>query len=253
MSSGWLPAGQDEETTTDLHHSMHEALDASNSDHVPLSNRLADDCSHCLPAFSASHPLLGQSTLPSRTRTWTSSSSYKSYKTLLHQSAQSTDPPDKLILSCSEAQRLQMAFQAKALEAIAVGNLAPGIELELIAALDLETIMWSQFPVPWRGSGEHVLWWMKTFWMKTCVRFYFFGGCLVGRYASLKRLLNPGAKVANITTNQLDFCIFLLLESTQKPLWPGENQATLGAAFRRQGHRLIVIKSLRGRSSKGLC
>ena len=100
-----------------------------------------------LPAFCSSEPLLGQSTLPSRTRTWTSSSS-KSYKTLLHQSAQSTDPPNDLILSPSEAERLQRAFAAKALEAIAVGHLAPGRELELIAALDLGTITWSQFPVP---------------------------------------------------------------------------------------------------------
>ena len=110
---------------------------------------------HVLPAFCSSQALLGQSLLPSRS-TWSSfsSSSHKSYRTLLHQSAQSTDPPNSLILSPSETQRVQRAFRAKALEAIALGNLAPGIELELIAALDLGTITWSQFPVAWRRRGR---------------------------------------------------------------------------------------------------
>ena len=106
-----------------------------------------------LPDFCSSQHLIGQSTLPLRTRIRISSSPYEaykpcnSYKTLLHQSAQFNDPPNDLILSRSEAERLQRAFAAKALEAIAVGNLAPGIELELISALDLGTITWSQFPV----------------------------------------------------------------------------------------------------------
>ena len=36
-----------------------------------------------------------------------------------------------------------------ALEAIHVGDLKPGIELELISALDLQTITWSHVPVTW--------------------------------------------------------------------------------------------------------
>ena len=35
------------------------------------------------------------------------------------------------------------------LEAIHLGDLAPGIELELISALDLQTITWNQVPVTW--------------------------------------------------------------------------------------------------------
>ncbi|CAK9001595.1 unnamed protein product [Durusdinium trenchii] len=60
-----------------------------------------------------------------------------------------------------EVERIWKAFRAKALEAIHLGDLAPGIELELISALDLQTITWNQVPVklkqqlrlPFRDKG----------------------------------------------------------------------------------------------------
>ena len=42
-----------------------------------------------------------------------------------------------------EVRRIHAAVRSKALEAIAEGNLRPGRELELISALDLETVPWS--------------------------------------------------------------------------------------------------------------
>ncbi|CAK9089004.1 Probable helicase A859L [Durusdinium trenchii] len=65
------------------------------------------------------------------------------------------------LLGSREVERIQAAFRAKALEAIHAGDLAPGIELELISALDLQTIPWSQVPVklkrhlglPFRDKG----------------------------------------------------------------------------------------------------
>jgi hypothetical protein len=42
-----------------------------------------------------------------------------------------------------EVRRIHAAVRSKALEAIAEGNLRAGRELELISALDLETVPWS--------------------------------------------------------------------------------------------------------------
>eukprot|EP00438_Fugacium_kawagutii_P032986 Skav223987 [mRNA] locus=scaffold6785:14752:17589:+ [translate_table: standard] len=52
-----------------------------------------------------------------------------------------------LLLSDEEVARIHEAVEAKSLEAIAVGNLAAGRELELISALDLGTVPWSVLPV----------------------------------------------------------------------------------------------------------
>eukprot|EP00435_Cladocopium_sp_Y103_P015327 s274_g3.t1 len=53
-------------------------------------------------------------------------------------------------LNAVRVRRIQRAVRAKALEALAVGKLAPGKELdpwkELISALDLHTVPWSQVP-----------------------------------------------------------------------------------------------------------
>ena len=51
------------------------------------------------------------------------------------------------LLPPREVDRINAAVRSKALEAIAVGNLPPGKELELISALDLGTIPWNQLPV----------------------------------------------------------------------------------------------------------
>ncbi|CAJ1400036.1 unnamed protein product [Effrenium voratum] len=50
-------------------------------------------------------------------------------------------------LSPAEQRRIHRAVEAKALEALAVGNLPPGRELELISALDLQTVPWAQLPI----------------------------------------------------------------------------------------------------------
>ena len=42
-----------------------------------------------------------------------------------------------------EVKRIHAAVRSRALEAIAEGNQRPGRELELISALDLETVPWS--------------------------------------------------------------------------------------------------------------
>eukprot|EP00434_Breviolum_minutum_P031358 symbB.v1.2.027729.t1/scaffold2866.1/size70932/5 len=51
------------------------------------------------------------------------------------------------VLLYQVSSRINAAVRSKALEAIAVGNLPPGKELELISALDLGTIPWNQLPV----------------------------------------------------------------------------------------------------------
>lgn len=43
-------------------------------------------------------------------------------------------------LKLAEVEHIHTASRAKAFEAIAVGNLPPGLELELISALDLGTV-----------------------------------------------------------------------------------------------------------------
>ena len=50
-------------------------------------------------------------------------------------------------LSPTEIEKINAAFTSKALEAIALGNLPPGRELEFISALDLGTVTWNQLPV----------------------------------------------------------------------------------------------------------
>ena len=62
------------------------------------------------------------------------------------QIARDTLPPDQL-LSDEEVRHIHAAVRAKCLEAIAVGNLPPGRELELISALDLGTVPWSLLPI----------------------------------------------------------------------------------------------------------
>ena len=62
-----------------------------------------------------------------------------------HQVAKDISPVT--LLPPSEVSRINAAVRTKALEAIAVGNLPPGKELELISALDLGTIPWNQLPV----------------------------------------------------------------------------------------------------------
>ena len=58
--------------------------------------------------------------------------------------AKDMDPPT---LSDDEARHVQAVVRAKCLEAIAVGNLPPGRELELISALDLGTVPWGLVPI----------------------------------------------------------------------------------------------------------
>jgi hypothetical protein len=47
-------------------------------------------------------------------------------------------------LAAAEVARIHAAVRSRALEAIAEGKLPPGRELELISALDLETVPWSR-------------------------------------------------------------------------------------------------------------
>ena len=67
-------------------------------------------------------------------------------KVSCHQAAQQIDVP-KQLLSDEEVRHIHAAVRAKCLEAIAVGNLPPGRELELISALDLGTVPWSLLPI----------------------------------------------------------------------------------------------------------
>ena len=67
-------------------------------------------------------------------------------KTSCQQAAREVDVPTQL-LNEAEVRHVHAAVRAKCLEAIAVGNLPPGRELELISALDLGTVPWSLVPV----------------------------------------------------------------------------------------------------------
>ena len=67
-------------------------------------------------------------------------------KVSCHQAARQIDVP-KQFLSEEEVRHIHAAVRAKCLEAIAVGNLPPGRELELISALDLGTVPWSLLPI----------------------------------------------------------------------------------------------------------
>ena len=67
-------------------------------------------------------------------------------KVSCQQAARQIDVP-KQLLSDEEARKIHAAVRAKCLEAIAVGNLPPGRELELISALDLGTVPWSLLPI----------------------------------------------------------------------------------------------------------
>ena len=58
--------------------------------------------------------------------------------------AKDTDP---VTLSDDEVRHIQAVARAKSMEAIAVGNLKPGLELELISALDLQTVPWHLVPI----------------------------------------------------------------------------------------------------------
>ena len=67
-------------------------------------------------------------------------------KVSCQQAARQIDVP-KQLLSDEEVRHIHSAVRAKCLEAIAVGNLPPGRELELISALDLGTVPWSLLPI----------------------------------------------------------------------------------------------------------
>ena len=67
-------------------------------------------------------------------------------RTSRHQMAKDMDPLTSL-LSDDEVRHIQEVVRAKCLEAIAIGNLPPGRELELISALDLGTVPWSLVPI----------------------------------------------------------------------------------------------------------
>ena len=54
---------------------------------------------------------------------------------------------DPVTLSDDEVRHIQAVARAKSMEAIAVGNLKPGLELELISALDLQTVPWHLVPI----------------------------------------------------------------------------------------------------------
>ena len=58
------------------------------------------------------------------------------------------------ILTPAEIEKVTAAFTSKALETIALGNLPPGKELELISALDLGTVTWTQLPVKLKEKLE---------------------------------------------------------------------------------------------------
>ena len=67
-------------------------------------------------------------------------------KVSCHQAARQVDVPNQP-LSDEEVRHIHAAVRAKCLEAIAVGNLPPGRELELISALDIGTVPWSLLPI----------------------------------------------------------------------------------------------------------
>ena len=66
-------------------------------------------------------------------------------RTSRHQMAGDVEPA--ALLSDEEMRQVQAVVGAKCLEAIAVGGLPPGQELELISALDLGTVPWSLLPI----------------------------------------------------------------------------------------------------------
>ena len=68
------------------------------------------------------------------------------------QVAKEVVPVIPMALPPKEVERIHAAVRTKALEAIALGNLPPGKELELISALDLGTIPWNQFPSTAQGA-----------------------------------------------------------------------------------------------------
>ena len=65
-----------------------------------------------------------------------------------HQLARDVELPP--LLSDEEVKHIQALVRAKCLEAIAVGGLPPGRELELISALDLGTVPWSLLPIKFK-------------------------------------------------------------------------------------------------------
>ena len=81
-----------------------------------------------------------------RTINFASSMRSRHSKVSCHQAAQQIDVP-KQLLSDEEVRHIHAAVRAKCLEAIAVGNLPPGRELELISASDLGTVPWSLLPI----------------------------------------------------------------------------------------------------------
>ncbi|CAE8650511.1 unnamed protein product, partial [Polarella glacialis] len=58
------------------------------------------------------------------------------------------------LLSAAEAAAANRAARLKALDALAAGGLRPGQELELISALDLGTVPWSEVPVSLKQALE---------------------------------------------------------------------------------------------------
>ena len=69
-------------------------------------------------------------------------------RTSRHQLARDVELPP--LLSDEEVKHIQAVVRAKCLEAIAVGGLPPGRELELISALDLGTVPWSLLPIKFK-------------------------------------------------------------------------------------------------------
>ena len=67
-------------------------------------------------------------------------------KVSCQQAARQIDVPKQLLID-EEVRQIHAAVRAKCLEAIAVGSLPPGRELELISALDLGTVPWSLLPI----------------------------------------------------------------------------------------------------------
>eukprot|EP00434_Breviolum_minutum_P036134 symbB.v1.2.032006.t1/scaffold3782.1/size50425/3 len=92
---------------------------------------LATWCNAFVTSFDCHQPFRGPAQLSSIT---------------CHQIARDTLSPGQL-LSDDEVRHIHAAVRAKCLEAIAVGNLPPGRELELISALDLGTVPWSLLPI----------------------------------------------------------------------------------------------------------
>ncbi|CAE8602100.1 unnamed protein product [Polarella glacialis] len=58
------------------------------------------------------------------------------------------------LISAAEAAAANRAARLKALDALAAGGLRPGQELELISALDLGTVPWSEVPISLKQALE---------------------------------------------------------------------------------------------------